>query len=69
MKWKMDKAIHVAVKEKIQSSKSSEDGDMDLSDCTIKMTHFKQALSLVTPSVTKQVTPNALLTLSVFNPL
>ncbi|KAH0932492.1 hypothetical protein HID58_009609 [Brassica napus] len=50
----MDKAIHVAVKEKIQSSKSSEDGDMDLSDCTIKMTHFKQALSLVTPSVTKQ---------------
>ncbi|CAN6813650.1 unnamed protein product [Brassica oleracea] len=50
----MDKAIHVAVKEKIQSCESSEDGDMDLSDCTIKMTHFKQALSLVTPSVSKQ---------------
>ena len=63
MKWKMDKAIHVAVKEKFQSIESSEDGDMDFSDCTIKMTHFKQALSSVTPSVSKQVTPN------VFNPL
>ncbi|KAG2332856.1 hypothetical protein Bca52824_004036 [Brassica carinata] len=50
----MDKAIHVAVKEKFQSIESSEDGAMDLSDCTIKMTHFKQALSLVTPSVSKQ---------------
>ncbi|KAG2295329.1 hypothetical protein Bca52824_041998 [Brassica carinata] len=47
----MDKAIHVAVKEKFGSS---EDGDIDLSDCTIKMTHFEQALSLVTPSVSKQ---------------
>ncbi|KAJ4907457.1 Cell division control protein 48-like protein C [Raphanus sativus] len=50
----MDQAIHVAVKEKFQSIESSEDGDMDSSDCTIKMTHFKQALSLVTPSVSKQ---------------
>ncbi|KAF3509226.1 hypothetical protein F2Q69_00001375 [Brassica cretica] len=50
----MDKAIHVAVKEKFQSIESSEDGDMDFSDCTIKMTHFKQALSSVTPSVSKQ---------------
>ncbi|KAG2296915.1 hypothetical protein Bca4012_017394 [Brassica carinata] len=50
----MDKAIHVAVKEKFQSIEWSEDGDMDFSDCTIKMTHFKQALSLVTPSVSKQ---------------
>ena len=52
----MDKAIHVAVKEKLESRESSsEDGDMDLSDCTIRMTHFEQALSLVTPSVSKQV--------------
>ncbi|RID66211.1 hypothetical protein BRARA_D01370 [Brassica rapa] len=51
----MDKAIHVAVKEKLESRESSsEDGDMDLSDCTIRMTHFEQALSLVTPSVSKQ---------------
>ncbi|KAJ0261926.1 AAA ATPase [Hirschfeldia incana] len=50
----MDQAIHVAVKEKFQSIESSEYGDMDFSDCTIKMTHFKQALSLVTPSVSKQ---------------
>ncbi|KAJ0249861.1 Cell division control protein 48 C [Hirschfeldia incana] len=47
----MDKAIHVAVKEKFGAS---EDGDIDLSDCTIKLTHFEQALSLVTPSVSKQ---------------
>ncbi|KAF8091466.1 hypothetical protein N665_0445s0051 [Sinapis alba] len=45
----MDKAIHVAVKEKFGCSE-----DEDLSDCTIKMTHFEQALSLVTPSVSKQ---------------
>nr|VDC92204.1 unnamed protein product [Brassica oleracea] len=50
----MDKAIHVAVKEKFGSSESSEDDNIDLSDCTIKMTHFEQALSLVTPSVSKQ---------------
>ncbi|KAJ0260449.1 AAA ATPase [Hirschfeldia incana] len=51
----MDKAIHVAVKEKLKSSvSSSADGDMDLSDRTIKMTHFEQALSSVKPSVTKQ---------------
>ncbi|CAF1703060.1 hypothetical protein HID58_053209 [Brassica napus] len=50
----MDKAIHVAVKEKFGSSESSEDNNIDLSDCTIKMTHFEQALSLVTPSVSKQ---------------
>ncbi|XP_018474509.1 cell division control protein 48 homolog C-like isoform X2 [Raphanus sativus] len=50
----MDKAIHVAVKEKFQSIESSEDGDMNSSDCTIKFTHFKQALSLVTPSLSKQ---------------
>ena len=55
MKLKMDKAIHVAVKEKFGSSESSEDDNIDLSDCTIKMTHFEQALSLVTPSVSKQV--------------
>ncbi|CAH8289889.1 unnamed protein product [Eruca vesicaria subsp. sativa] len=42
----MDKAINEATKEKFV--------DMDLSDCTIKMTHFKQALSLVTPSVSKK---------------
>ncbi|CAN7136719.1 unnamed protein product [Brassica rapa subsp. narinosa] len=61
----MDKAIHVAVKEKLESSKSSsEDGDMDLSDCTIKMTHFEQALSLVTPYVSKQVIMLFFLTLS-----
>ncbi|KAF2614549.1 hypothetical protein F2Q70_00009488, partial [Brassica cretica] len=50
----MDKAIHVAVKEKFGSSESSEDDNIDLSDCTIKRTHFEQALSLVTPSVSKQ---------------
>ncbi|XP_018513294.1 cell division control protein 48 homolog C [Brassica rapa] len=50
----MDKAIHVAVKEKFGSSESSEDDNIDLSDCTIKMTHFEQGLSLVTPSVSKQ---------------
>lgn len=55
MKLKMDKAIHVAVKEKFGSSESSEDDNIDLSDCTIKGTHFEQALSLVTPSVSKQV--------------
>lgn len=54
----MDKAIHVAIEEKFSSIESSEgDGAIDLSgDCTIKVTHFQQAVTLVSPSVSKQVT-------------
>ncbi|ESQ45737.1 hypothetical protein EUTSA_v10010134mg [Eutrema salsugineum] len=46
----VDKAIHVAVEEKFRSI---EDDDIttDSSECTIKMAHFEQALSLVAPSV------------------
>ncbi|CAN6821151.1 unnamed protein product [Brassica oleracea] len=52
----VDKAIHVAIEEKFSSVESSEgDGAIDLSgDCTIKVTHFQQAVSLVSPSVSKQ---------------
>ncbi|CAA7038707.1 unnamed protein product [Microthlaspi erraticum] len=46
----VDKAIHQAVEEKFRCSESSEDS----SECTINMTHFEQALSLVQPSVNKQ---------------
>ncbi|KAG2293834.1 hypothetical protein Bca52824_040503 [Brassica carinata] len=52
----VDKAIHVAIEEKFSSIESSEgDGAIDLSgDCTIKVTHFQQAVTLVSPSVSKQ---------------
>lgn len=48
------KVIHVAIEEKFISIESSE-GD-GVIDCTIKVTHFQQAVSLVSPSVSKQVT-------------
>ncbi|KAG5406326.1 hypothetical protein IGI04_012445 [Brassica rapa subsp. trilocularis] len=46
------KVIHVAIEEKFISIESSE-GD-GVIDCTIKVTHFQQAVSLVSPSVSKQ---------------
>ncbi|KAJ4897008.1 Cell division control protein 48-like protein C [Raphanus sativus] len=51
----MDKAIHLAVEEKFRSIESSEgDGVIDSSECVIKVTHIQQAVSLVSPSVSKQ---------------
>lgn len=55
LNWKMDKAIHLAVEEKFRSIESSEgDGVIDSSECVIKVTHIQQAVSLVSPSVSKQ---------------
>ncbi|CAH2055381.1 unnamed protein product [Thlaspi arvense] len=49
----VDKAIHLAVDEKFRASESSEDDVTGSAECTINMTHFEQALSLVPPSVNK----------------
>lgn len=53
----MDKAIHLAVEERFQSIELSEGVDdvIGSSECTIKATHIQQAVSLVSPSVNKQV--------------
>lgn len=48
----MDKAIHQAVEEKFSLS---EDDVTDSTQCVVKITHFEQALSLVSSSVSKQV--------------
>ncbi|KAF8112740.1 hypothetical protein N665_0062s0084 [Sinapis alba] len=51
----MDKAIHLAVEERFRSIELSEGGDViGSSECTIKVTHIQQAVSLVSPSVNKQ---------------
>ncbi|CAN8321725.1 unnamed protein product [Cochlearia groenlandica] len=48
----VDKAIHQAVEEKFKSCEN--DDNTYTTECTIKMTHFEQALALVLPSVNKQ---------------
>lgn len=55
IKWKVQKATFQAVEEMIGSSESSEDDVTDITQSTIKSKHFEQALSLVSPSVNKQV--------------
>ncbi|XP_010496287.1 PREDICTED: cell division control protein 48 homolog C-like [Camelina sativa] len=50
----VQKATFQAVEEMVGSSESSEDDVLDTTQCTIKMTHFEQVLSSVSPSVNKQ---------------
>ncbi|KAL1211279.1 Cell division control protein-like protein [Cardamine amara subsp. amara] len=50
----VQKATFQAVEEIANSSELTEDDVTDSTQCTIKMTHFEQALSLVSPSVNKQ---------------